>query len=162
VQKPGSEPLVDVVSSIEAPAAAGEKAGGRERSPDRVGVAFRGGRTAYLDARLPRSAVWADVMASMREAGRPVYVEIDPRTELISELLVPARMRVVSIEKSSEEEGLEVHLAPSQARHLLPRSHPRFDALRRALEEARKGGRAVLVTDGPDGHEIVDVRPAEA
>jgi hypothetical protein len=161
VQQPGTEPLVDVVSGMESPAPAGEKTGVRERAAERVGISFRGGRTAYLDLREPRTAVWADVLASLLEAGRPAYVEIEPRTSLITALLIPARMRVLNLEPDKEEDGFEVHLAPSQARHLLRRSHPRFEALRRALEEARKSGRPVLVTDSLDGHEIVDVRPAE-
>jgi hypothetical protein len=105
-----------------------------------------------------RGAVWADVLRSLREQDQPAYVEIAPDTGLITELLLPLRFTVGSIE--STEVGLEIELVVSHARHRLRRSNPDFDELRESLEAARESGEPMLVTE-TDDHEIVDVRRAD-
>lgn len=123
-------------------------------------VAFGGGRQGLLDLTEHRSRVWAEVLESMRAMGEPAYVVIDPETSLITELLQPIRCRVGRMAKS--DEGYEVELVISHARHVVRRSNPEFETLRRALEQARKDGTEVLVTETIANPEIIDVRPAGA
>jgi hypothetical protein len=121
-------------------------------------VRFAGGQAGFIDMRDLRGAVWADVLRSLREQDQPAYVEIAPDTGLITELLLPLRFTVGSIESS--EVGLDIELVVSHARHRLSRSNPDFDELRERLEAAHESGEPMLVTE-TDDHEIVDVRRAD-
>ncbi len=124
-----------------------------------VRVAFASGRTGLLDTRSPREKVWAEVMESRREAGEPVYVEIEPETERIRELLIPIRVTAESIVPAEEGDADYVHLRVSAARHVLRHNHANYSEMRRTLEAAVGKPTVLLVTDSPDG-EIIDVRVA--
>ena len=125
-------------------------------------VRLESGESGLLDMSVHRDAVWADVLRSLQERDQPAYVEIDPDTRLVTELLLPIRFSVGRIEPA--EAGLVVELIVSHAPHRLRRSNPDYDELRGTLEAARERKRRVLVTE-TDDHEIVDVRmldePAE-
>ncbi len=153
---PRANALVDGVKEVSRP---GEAALARGRTPAQYAtVAFGGGRTGLLDLSLHRSQVWAEVLESLRDAGAAAYVEVDPDTSLITEVLQPISYRVGRIERVAD--GLQVELIISHARHSLRRSNPQYDELRKTLEEARKNGSPVLVTETLDRHEIIDARPA--
>lgn len=154
---PRPNALVDEIKDISDPAAL--RVAAREGPRGQyLTVAFASGRTGLLDVTEHRSRVWAEVLESLRESGTPAYVEIDPRTGLITEVLQPVRFTVGRLSPVSD--GVEVELVPSQARHYLRRSDPDFDALRRRLEEARRAPRPLWVTETLTEHEIIDVRPA--
>lgn len=106
-----------------------------------------------------QAAVWAEVLESLRESGQPAYVEIDPETDRIIELLLPIRYTVDHIEPV--DDGLEVQLRISHARHYLRRSHPDFRAMRGTLQRALESGAPVLVTETLDTDQIIDVQPVE-
>lgn len=148
--------LVDRVSEVPAVAARG-----LEAAPARLTtVKFTGGKAAALDMTTPRSAVWADVLDSRRRADQPVYVEIDPETNQITELLLPLTVRVEQINPLDKGGDVEVELVISHARHYLRRKRAGFDEMLKSLQAARKQGTEVLVTETPNDHEIIDVRPA--
>jgi hypothetical protein len=134
-------------------AAHGDLAGGF------VTVIFGDGRTARLDLTDYRSRVWARVLQSLRETGQPAYVEISPDTGLITELLQPMRFTVGAMR--NVDDGLEIDLVVSQARHYLSRRNRDFAQLRRALVNARTRGTPLLVTETLNEHEIIHVQPAE-
>jgi hypothetical protein len=118
-------------------------------------VRFESGGSGLLDMRFHRDAVWADVLRSLQERNQPAYVEIDPETHRVTELLLPRRFTVGRIE--SYENGVEVELIISHGRHVVRESNPRFSELREKLEAARDRNAPVLVAE-TDEHEIVDVR----
>ena len=120
-------------------------------------LTLENGRTGRLDLSQHRSAVWADVLESRLRAGLPVYIETDPESGLVTELLLPMRYRVGAIEPV--EDGLAVRLDVSHAIHRVRRANPDFEEIRAALEAARDQGAEVLVTESLDGSEIIDVRP---
>jgi hypothetical protein len=120
-------------------------------------LTLENGRTGRLDLSQHRSAVWADVLESRQRSGQPVYIETDPASGLVTELLLPMSYRVVAIEPV--EDGLAVRLDVSHAVHRVRRANPDFEEIRTALEAARDQGTQVLVTDSLDGSEIIDVRP---
>jgi len=120
-------------------------------------VIFGGGRSGLLDLSSDRSRIWGEVLESARDSGQPVYVEIDPDSNLITELLLPIRFLVGSVEPV--DGAVRVDLMVSQARHYLRASNPQFEELRRSLETARDTRTPVLVTETLDDHEIIDVRP---
>src|ERR1700752_1901822 len=76
-------------------------------------VTFGGGSIGLLDMVSSRSKVWAEVLQSLAESRQPVYVEIDPRTDLISEVLLPIRYTVHRV--ALAKEGVEVELIISHA-----------------------------------------------
>ncbi len=149
--------LVDDVADVSEPTELRVAAAGRP-GPRYIRVAFAGGRAGLLDMALDRSRIWADVLRSLRDSGQPAYVELDPETSVITELLLPIRYTVHKIRPVKD--GLEVELIISHARHYLRRSNPNYEALRKALEDARAAGTPVLVTETLKEHEIIDVRPA--
>ena len=146
--------LVEGISDLARPAPdrSGEMPGVAE---DYLEVRFESGRSGLLDMREHRSTVWADVLRSLHEQNEPAYVEIDPETGEITELLLPIRLSVLRVEPV--DDGLVLELSPSHGAHYLRRSHPDFGELRTLLEQAREPRAQVLVTE-TDHHEIVDVR----
>ena len=121
-------------------------------------VTFADGRQARLNLTDYRSRVWAQVLQNLYHSGQPAYVEIDPDSRLITQVLQPLRFTVGDIRRV--DGGLEVDLIVSQGRHYLRRSNPNFESLREALENARKRGTPVLVTETLNEHEIIHIQPA--
>ena len=164
-----SEVVVDGVSDISAGRAGAAAAGARRGAkavpsseamlgrPEQLTVHFEGGRTGLLDTSEERGRVWADVLLSLREAGQPAYVEIDPRNRAITTLLLPREVTVSDVRPA--ERGVEVELVVSHAVHFVRRSNPNYDELVKELRRAQKSQSRVLVTETLDSHEIVDVRP---
>src|SRR5689334_18833307 len=143
------EIIVDDVRDVSPPAEVSGLEG------QRLTITFAAGRTGMLDLAEPRSAVWADVLNSLRERGEPAYVRLDPNG-VITELLLPVRYTVGKLDPVSD--GIEVELVISHARHYLRASHPRFDEFLSVLESARGHSAPVRVTETLDTHEIIDVR----
>jgi hypothetical protein len=154
---PDAKPLVDTVRSLSSSLAEVREAQKTQRVPETISVNFQSGPSGLLDMKQPRSAIWAEVLHSMREANQPAYVEIDPETKVITELLVPIQVRVGEIRETKF--GAEVDLIISHARHYLRRARPDFRRLREVLETARKEKSTVLVTE-TDDHHVIDVRSA--
>jgi hypothetical protein len=120
-------------------------------------VIFGDGRSGLLDLSLYCSRIWGEVLESLRDSGQPVYVEIDPESDIINELLLPIRFLVGAVEPLDDD--VRVDLIVSQARHYVRASNPDFEEFRRLLETARDTRTPVLVTETLDDHEIIDVRP---
>jgi hypothetical protein len=120
-------------------------------------VTFADGRRARLNLTDYRSRVWAQVLQNLYQARQPAYVEIDPESRLITQLLQPLRFTVGEIKRI--DGGLQVDLIVSHGRHYLRRSNPDFEELRQALEKARKRGTPLLVTETLSDHEIIHVLP---
>jgi hypothetical protein len=122
----------------------------------RVTVTFASGREGLLDVSQHQGRVWAEVLQSLFETGQPAYVEIEPETGLITQLLLPRSYAVAALRR--QKDRLEVELNPSHAIHVVMRSNPHYDEIARALERARRRGAQVLVTEDIAGPEIVDAR----
>ena len=151
---PRPHALLDHVTAISRPGAG--RAAADQPSARHLSVTFETGRSGLLDPQERRAQVWAEVLESLQETRQPAYVEIDPESNLITELLLPIRCTVARV--TPIKDGVEVSLVISQARHFLRRTNPDFALLRRSLEEARKSGAELFVTEN-DEHEIIDVRP---
>ncbi len=153
----GSEVLVDLVSRVApvASKAAGGAAGSRQSTSE---VTFASGRSALLDLSRPNAGAWLAVLDSLRSGREPAYVEVDPATGVIAELLAPLSVTVGAI--TEDRDGtLAVELIISQARHTLRRSNPRYAELAPLLRDALQRGMPLWVTARPDDHEIIDARP---
>jgi sugar phosphate isomerase/epimerase len=152
---PRATALVDGVERVSHPGGADVA---RERAPAQyLTVAFGSGRAGLLDMTTHQSRVWAEVLESFRETGRLAYVEIDPNTSVITQVLQPIPYRVGRIARLADR--LQVELIISHARHFLRRSNPDFEEFREVLEGARQSGTSVLVTETLVEHEIIDARP---
>jgi hypothetical protein len=144
--------IVSQVSRIDPPL------GTHAAAPAGRTVHFSDGRTARLDPDNPHSIGYCEILDSMRQAGLPVYVQLDPETGSVKRLLVPLVVTVRNIIPTESGELL-VELETSSARHTLSPANPDFDRLFAALEDARQRNTKVIVTE-TDNHEIIDVRPA--
>lgn len=150
--------LVDNVSSLSSSPHEVQTAKKRTPPTRHLTVSFQGGQSGLLDMTVPRSVAWAEVLHSMRESNLPAYVEIDPATNMITELLQPLTAQVGELKETAF--GVDVELIISHARHSLERTNPRYSELLKALQTAKKNGGTVLVTETLDRHQIIDVRPA--
>ena len=148
--------VVDSVSSLSSSLAELQEARAARPDARRVTVNFAGGQSGLLDLSQPRSVVWAEVLHSMRESNQPAYVEIDPATHLITQLLVPLVVQVGEIKQTPS--GAVVELIISHARHYLINKIPNFSGLMEELRSAQKSKSTVVVTE-TDDHHIIDVRP---
>lgn len=128
----------------------------REAPPDGFSIQFEGKQAARL---LPdkRTAGFLEILEELRKMGAPVYVEVHPETQVITQLLIPLVVRVAGI---SETKGEEIHvdLEISSTRHVLNRSNPDFGEILKTLSTARENKTLMIVTE-TDTHEIIDVRP---
>jgi hypothetical protein len=156
---PNANAVVDSVNSLSASPTEVREAGRARHAAPHVTVKFKGGQFGVLDMSQPRSAVWAEVLHSMREANQPAYVEIDPATNFITELLCPIVVKVGELRETNS--GAEVDLIISHARHYLQRTRKNFRELLEALNSAHRQKSSVAVTE-TDDHQIIDVRPFTA
>jgi hypothetical protein len=151
-----SNVLVDEIRGLSPSPEALLAAGGRQAQFATVN--FQGGRAGFLDLKNPRSVVWFDVLRSLQQNNQPVYVEIEPNSNIITELLCPLTVRVESLTPTATGDIIEVLLLISHAQHYLKRTNPNFQQLLSILQSAQEQGTTVLVTEVLDTHEIIDVR----
>lgn len=131
-----------------------------EDLPDRLTVTFKTGQTGILDMKNPRAVHWAKRIDEMAQADKPVYVEIDQESNIITNVRIP---RIYKIERldPGDHGNLFVRLQPSSAIHLLLRSDPNFESMRDSLQAALADSSERLITETRDEHEIIDVREPE-
>lgn len=149
---PKSGIIVDAVQSI-------SPAGEERPAPTRIAVKLHGGETVHLDMSTPQAKTWAGILGTTQRAKQAVYLETDPRTNVVTELLIPRAVKVATLKSGNRKGDVEVELVVSQMRHYLRRSNPNFNGLLSILENAFKTETPVLVTDSRDRNEIIDVRP---
>ncbi len=157
---PKSKTLVDGVGSLSVPPETLAAKTGRPQS-GLVTVSFLCGQSGFLDMAEPRSTVWAEVLDSLRQTNQPAYVEIDPETNVITELHCPVVVSVAGVNPIGNTGDVEVELVISHARHYLRKSHPNYKRHLEILQRALEKKTMVVVTESHDGHEIIDVRPSE-
>lgn len=134
----GQKKLVDGIHSF-SPSRESWAAKPAKDMPDKVKIHFTMGQKAILDMKNPRAAVWANIIDLQRRNNEPVYVEIDPETEIITELLVPEALQVMYIVTQADGD-VDVVFFTSQARHYLRRGNPDFQQMLDALQNAKENG----------------------
>lgn len=149
--------IMDGVRGLSSPIEAVAAVAG-EPSARVIEVNFDGGGSGNLELKDRRSVVWADVLDNIRHSKQSVYVEIDPQTNVITEVLVPLSVKV-GIIKPLDNADVEVELTISQAKHYIRRSNPDFQKLLDALKKAKDEDKDLLVTEAPNTHDIIDIRP---
>jgi hypothetical protein len=116
---PGPNAIVAHVARIEPPV---DKAGAAEllrHNPDGVTVHFEGDQSArILQGHV--AAGLLDVLEQLRALRTPAYVEVRPDTREITRLLIPLVSRVAKVDEDANE-GVQVELEASHARHVLKR-----------------------------------------
>lgn len=121
-----------------------------------VTVVLDGERRVAIDPQDPRSIAFVEILDGLRAAHRPVYLEIDPTSSVITRLAIPIIGRVIGV--GADEHGtLAIELDASHAVHRLRLAGPDATDLEARLREALDRRRPVLVVDD-DAHEILDVR----
>ena len=125
--------------------------------PSKVTVTFKTGQTGILDMKNRRAVVWADIINRLQEANRPVYVEIDEESNVITKLLIPRVYKVEALE-TDERGDVIVRLIESPGIRFLLKTDPGFEAMKNDLQSALDENYEVLITETRDEHEIIDVR----
>src|SRR5574340_932322 len=128
-----------------------------EQQPKKLTVQFKQGQKGFLDLRDPLSAHWANMLDEQAQANRPVFVEIDNETGVITNLLIP---RFVTVERldTDEQGNLRVRLHQSMAVHAVLKTDPNFAGMRDSLQAALADGTQRMITSTLDDLEIIDVR----
>lgn len=152
----GQKKLVDGIHSF-SPTRESWAAKPAKGVPDKVTVHFKSGTSGHLDMKDPRAVVWARIIDRLARENRPVYVEVDEETSVITNLLIPAVYKVERLD-TDEHGNLIVQLQPSHAGHWLLHSDPNFESMRSSLQAALDDGSERLITETRDEHEIIDVR----
>lgn len=124
---------------------------------DSIKISFEKGKVGYLDLKNPRGSHWGRILDRLLKEKRTVYVEIDPDTSIITQLLVPQPAMVHSLEPNKVG-NIVVKLLPSHALHFILQNNPDFEDLRKKLQSAKSDKLEVLVTETRDDHEIIDVQ----
>jgi hypothetical protein len=154
--------LVDTIATIEEAAPEQLKARVRQEAGQQlVAIRFAGGSVGVLDVSASPGSVWASVLRNLHELAQPVYVEINPATDLITQVLQPKLQPVGAIEPAENRADMRVEFLRSHSRHFLRRTHPRYAAMLQLLREAQAKNLSVWVTDSLNTHEILDVRPSQ-
>lgn len=126
------------------------------RGGDGLSVELDDGRKALLDPKNPRTPGFVQVLRGLEAIGSPAYLEIDPETSAVTDLLIPHVSHVIGLE--ADEGGYAVALDQSHAIHKLRRDAPDFAEIEAMLKAALDGGSPVILTED-DAHRIIDVRP---
>src|SRR5437016_6429112 len=106
-------------------------------------------RRVRLDREDPRTRGLGPILEGLSRQRMPAYLEIDPVTSIITRLLIPLITRVVNIRPG--EDGLDVELEMSHARHVLRRGAPDFAEFGRQLRDSMRSGAVIIVTED-DAH----------
>ena len=117
------------------------------------------GGASLLDLNDPRAVVWEGILDDLRQTDEPVYLETDPNTNVIRQILYPRSVVVSNIAPAPAGNLHEVELEISHARHYLDTTSPDYQQLLNALTVAHQQGTPVLVTETLEAHQIIDVRP---
>lgn len=104
----------------------------------------------------PRAAVWARMLDYLQQNNRPVYVELDYDTDVITKLCIPIKAKVLDM--LAEEEVVYVGLDTSHARHYLRRNLPDFEKFLNLLQDSKDTDSEILITSTNHEFEIIDVR----
>jgi hypothetical protein len=151
--------FVDFIDSVDdgqrALSERGAGAAPRSAAPAMTRIAFRSGGSGTVDASTPRGSAWMQVLSSLQRNGAPAYVEVDAVSEAITAVLQPLVVGVGAI--TPIDDGVEVELLISHARHFLRKSQPGFARLLAALKAAHDSGARVIVTETPLDHDIFEV-----
>lgn len=148
---------MDGVRGISSPTAAAAALPGKP-SFEVIEVNFKGGGSGNLESKDHRSFVWEEVLDNIHHSNQAVYVEIDPQTNVITEVLVPMSVKV-GIVTTLENADVEIELIVSHAKHYIRRSNPDFQKLSDALKKAKDEDKDVLVTEALNTHDIIDIKP---
>jgi len=126
------------------------------RSEGGLSVELGGGRRVRFDPTNPSSAGFIQILEGLSKLRRPVYLEIDPATSVITRLLIPHVTRVLGI-RPADQGGLDVELELSHARHILRRDLSDFAEMEQLLANAARSKQLLIVTED-DAHNIIDIR----
>jgi hypothetical protein len=123
-------------------------------------VHFKGGATCQIDPKRQNAAHVARMIDMFRHASKAAYIQTEPGTGVVTRVLQPKSVKVVSVADVPVGDRLMVELAVSHARHFVRTSNPDYAALVGELRAAQKQGTTVFVTDESKEPEIIDVRTA--
>lgn len=90
-----------------------------ECGPCMVPVRLHMGELVLLDMSTPQAKAWAGILGRMQLTNEAVYLEIDPSTNVVTELLIPRPVKVGRLKSCLGKEDVEVELVICHMRHYL-------------------------------------------
>ena len=152
---PNPNAIVDKIARVEPPL---DKPPAEVLRESERGLTFEfgDGRRARLDPSNERAPALAGILEELRRRGKPVYVEVDPQSGVITRIQVP---RVTQIEAvyANDAGDLVIEIPLSQGSHVLRRQSPDFDAWAALLREALDRRLPVILTES-ETHDVIDLR----
>lgn len=125
-----------------------------------ITVHFEGGQSASLDRNTPLASTFAQVLDELHKALLNVYVEVDPNSQVITEVQVPVTGHVADLQEESGG-GVTFTLDSSQRRYSLPPSNPLYSVFVQTLREAHQRNATIILTEKAEEPEILDIRVPE-
>lgn len=128
-----------------------------------LSIELEGEKPVYLDGSQAVATAWLAILDYLNTANRPVYIESETDTQVITELAVPEAALVWHIsDNDNDSDRLAVAFHTASAQHYLRRNHPQFDLFLQRLQQAKTSGNRVLVTASMLDFDILDVREMPA
>ncbi len=122
-----------------------------------VKINLSGEWKGFLHLDHPRAVVWARMIDFLQKNNRPVYVELDYDTEVITKLCIPIATKIIDIH-TTDELVVYVGLTASHATHYLRRNLPDFERFLLLLQQAKDTDSTIMITSTNHEFEIIDVR----
>ena len=152
---PNPNAIVDTIARVEPPLdkPPAEILGESERG---LTFEFPDGRRARLDRSNERAPALAGILEELRRRGKPVYLEVDPQTGLITRIQIPKVTHIEAV-YANEAGDQVVDLPLSQGSHVLRRGSPDFEEWAALLQEALNRRLPVILTEN-ELHDVIDLR----
>ena len=116
--------------------------------------------TVMLDVQPPKGAAWERILKEFQRLDKPVYLAVDPSTNLIVDVNRPRSVFILKVAANLEEKkGYRVDLEISPAVHYVESGNEDRQSLLKSLRSALDTRTRMLVTIGLRRGEIIDVRP---
>src|SRR6266542_3947257 len=117
---------------------------------------FADGRRARLDRSDERAPARAGILEKLRRRGKPVYVEVDPHSGVITRIQIPKVTHVEAVYANAAGD-LVIAIPLWQGSHVLRRQSPDFDAWAALLREALDRRLPVILT-ASETQDVIDLR----
>jgi hypothetical protein len=117
---------------------------------------FSDGRRARLDRSDERAPARAGILEKLRRRGKPVYVEVDPQSGVITRIQIP-RVTHVEAVYANDAGDLVIAIPLWQGSHVLRRQSSDFDAWAALIREALERRMPVILTAN-ETQDVIDLR----
>ena len=132
-------------------------------TPARLGqngrLRLRDGTELEVLGNHPLYAIWADAIRLVRQADKPLYVEVIPQSTVVADMFIPQQNTILSVTPDPDQDQHLVACFPIPSGNSVSPGNPRRQELLDILRAARESQETLWVTIQPHTREILDARP---